>query len=244
MRGLPIYGYLTVSPDIPGRLVGTFDRPNTLGAWAVLACTFYVSSGLGRRWLPILLTFVLVFASSSATGLLVLATLGAGAILRRVGRRLLVPIAVILVASIPLLPVVTGRPDLFDSSSGRLTEMQRVYEQLEGAELATGKAFGAGTSAAFHVLRAGGPWAKVDRERAADSLPAMLLMGNGIAGLLAFYGLILWAAVKDPSFRSFWVAVFLTSLTIKVVEIFPVSLFLASALARVFTDDEREGRPT
>ncbi len=242
VRGLPIYG--TVSPLIPGRLVGTFNLPNTLGVWAVLACTFYLSAKPDSRFrsLAVLLTLMLVLAGGSGTGLVVLGALGAGIAMQRFGRKSFAPIVAIVVVSMALLPVMTGRMVLFQSIPPRLIETQLVYEQLNGAELAVGKAFGAGTNAAFVLIETGNPWAEVQAKRGADSMPAMLLMGNGMLGLLAFYGLLIYATVKDPSFRFFWIAVLLTSLTMKVVEIFPVSLLLSAALARVFVSEASSER--
>ena len=249
IQGLPIYGYLTVSPDIPGRLVGTFVRPNTLGVFAVLAFAFCLSFTPGNRWRRLLLFLVvaLVVLSSSATGLVVLGALGAGAALKRFGRRALVPLAVMIVAWIALLPVLTGRPKLFDSVAGRLVDMRYTYDRMEGVEVVAGRAFGAGTNTAHQLFRAGGPMAVSDRSSvftsSSDSLPSMLLIGTGLTGLLAFYVLLLWAAVRTPQYWPFWVALFLTSLSMKIVEIFPVSLFLAAALAVALATREPVERP-
>ncbi len=107
--GMPIYGYLFVGPDIPGRLAGTFVVPSTLGVFAVLAYTFRLSSAPDRpRVLLVLLTLVLIIASSSGTGVVVLAAVAAAALLRRLGRRWLLPVSVAFVAAVVLAPVACG----------------------------------------------------------------------------------------------------------------------------------------
>ncbi|MGK2859767.1 MAG: hypothetical protein ACSLFQ_21425 [Thermoanaerobaculia bacterium] len=242
IRGLPIYGYFWTSPDIPGRLVGTFVLPNTLGVFAVLAFAFALSSRPDRPYVPaLLLALFLIVAGSSGSGIVVLAVLAFGALLQRLGRRWIVAIAAVFVFLMALLPLLLGRTQLILSPHGRLVELRSVAAHLEAEELLLGKAFGAGTTAGFHVLSGTGPWADIDTERAADSMPAMLLMGTGLLGLASFYALLVWAAIRDVAFRPFWIAVLLCTLTMKLPEIFPLSLFLASALARVFAGDDREG---
>lgn len=243
LRGLPMYGQSVVAAGIPSRLVGTLNLPNSLGAFAVLAFAFYLSYAPDKRfaWLFCLLALLLVFVSGSATGCMVFAFLGAGALLRRmkpIGRILVPVILLVGIALFLSLPHLLGRSNLFNSAVGRTDELRGAFSGLSGIQVITGKAFGAGTGAAFHLFEPDAPWSPQAGKGAftatADSLPTMLLLGVGLPGLLTFYFLLLWGAVRDPVGIPFFAVVILTSLTGKVVEIFPVNLFLAAALARAF----------
>lgn len=226
------------------RAAGTMVLPNTLGIVAVSAFAFVVSFELERKWLAVLglVTGFLVLASGSGTGLVMLFALLALVGLRHVPPRLgrLAAVALLLLGALLAagLPVVTHRPDIYDSlfaAEGRVEKALRVVRANSAAENLFGRGLGEGTNAStnlsrleFRTMQLGPPQS---RPFYADSTITFLLMQLGFLGVALFYGLLGWAWRRDRAARPFYLVVAVASLTLNIPEVFPVNFLLGLALA-------------
>jgi len=230
------------------RASGTLILPNTLGIFAATGLAFYYTFSRTRSYLPIVagVALMLILAGGSATGLLCMLYFLFFIAIERIEpqRRRFAMVAGILacLAVIPALPVITGRPGLFDSIVGegqRLDVFRYALADKNLLELLFGRGIGLNTNLALNLLNQAPP----DALAAAgtlippptDSTVTSLIVQIGILGTLLFYGSLLWAALHDPGARMFYVIIVLCSLTLNIPEVFPVNLLLGIVLARSLT---------
>jgi hypothetical protein len=251
-RGVPLpFGGPSV-PWLPTRLSGLMNQPNTLGGFLAVSVALCVCVAHRRwqRWPLLLLATASSFLARSGGGVvgLVLVAIGlvAGQVGRR-GKRLLVLLVLLLLPLSLQLPTLLGRPTLLDSPGGRLRTV-RIWLQsphtLQEWLLGYGLASPRGGSSP--IL---GPPAQ-KRGPSADDMPTTLISQGGLFAVVAFYGLVGWCLWRDPPWRLFWVVLLATSLTLTVSEVFPISLWMAVAAARVLqplpgirTDTQTEPSP-
>jgi hypothetical protein len=212
------------------------NQPNTLGgvlAVSVALCVC-VAHRRWQRWPLLLIAMAISFLARSGGGVvgLVLVAIGvvAGHGARR-GKRLLV-LLVLLVPLILQLPKLLGRPTLMGSPGGRIRTVRvwlqtphTLQEWLFGYGLASPR--GGGSPAPI----LGSPAQK--RGPSAEDMPTTLISQGGLVAVVSFYGFLGWCLWRDPPWRLFWVVLLATSLTLSVTEVFPISLWMAVAAARV-----------
>ena len=227
--------------DLAGRAVGSFSKPNSLGVFAVCGLAFYYCFSQRRLLIPLVaVTCLVVLASGSATGFICLTLAGLVAVFLRlpVNRRwpcVLVG-AVVLGVVIFMLPEITGRPDLVDSvwsEGGRVGGFRAALLDRELLAVFFGEGLGSNSNFARN-LAADGALNGFGRSAVlpADSTPTALVTQVGAVGLVLFYGTLAWAMLRDPGARAFYVTVAICSLTMSVIELFPVNILLGLALAR------------
>lgn len=245
--GIPVHGYSCLLQDLPARMAGTFVMPNSLGIFAVVALAFYDAFSKSRMYLKwlIAVTFVLVIASGSATGLISLAVLLGVLIMRRLKHRyqLIAGIAltVLLLGMLFMLPVLTGRHEVVSSVMGEGGRIGTLYNVLTSSsifKIMFGHGIGVGTNTAQNVLTA---IIKDDFNndiglfmKPLDSTLTSLLVQTGIVGVVLFYLMLCWALLRDKRESGFYIVVILVSLTLNITELFPVEFLLGAALARSF----------
>ena len=212
--GPPATQLAQATAGLPTRLVGTCILPNGLGVAVVSLLGFCMAYLPQRRALMLLAvaTLPIVLLARSGTGLLMWAMLIAFWInrawrphsaLKLIGLMLLSAIAV-------GLPVFLGRPDIWQSVVGRL---RALYWGITSNNTLWQWLFGKGL---FHG-------------KSADSLPTHLLLVGGLIALVAFYGLLIWAWWYDRQSRPLLVTA-MSSLTLNIVELFPVNFLLALSI--------------
>lgn len=229
--------------SLAGRLVATMVQPNSLGVFAVVGFAFCYSfwPSLSRSRMAALgcVALALVFLSGSGTGLICAAL----ALLFVLRQRLpgawpvlgwgagLVVLALVVFG----LPVLTGRPQVFDSigtAGGRLTMLHAALFERSGWSVLLGDGLGVNTNAALSLVGQGASnAASVLAQAPTDSALTGLLIQLGVLGTLLFYGSLLWAARRDAPARPFYAIVLVCTLTINITELFPVNLLLGLALA-------------
>ena len=116
----------------------------------------------------------------------------------------------LLAAMAMALPLLLGRPDLWQSLSGRLSYLTASM----------------GSSTPWQWLFGQG----LTITRPTDSLPTLLLLQGGLLSLVAFYGLLFWAWMHSPMVRPFLLVVALGSLTLPITELIPIDLLLGLCL--------------
>lgn len=223
------------------RVTGTMVQPNSLGVFAAAAMAFCYSFLPSRATrLPLAAaTLAVVLLSGSGTGL-VCAALAAVTIfvLRRPpGRRLVAAVGaavgVALVIAV-VLPVLSGRADIFDSvASGRLDTLRAALLDRSAWDLFFGSGPGVNTNLALSLQAAGSPAGGSTGPAPAptDSALTGLLIQIGLLGTGLFYATLAWAARRDPRARPFYAVIALCTLTINVTELFPVNFLLGIAWA-------------
>jgi len=216
------------------RAAGTLVSPSSLGIFAAVAmgfCAAFAPDRIARAW-PWALAAGLMLASGSGTGLVLLAMLAAWQLRARFafGARARILGVVAIVALLAALPLLTQRPQLYDSlfsPDGRVAKAASVIENATPAELLAGKGMGAGTNA---VANASGAGAKADAFYA-DSTFTSYLLQFGLAGVAAWLLLLAWAWRFDAVARPFYLVLGVGSLAINITELFPVNFLLGLALA-------------
>lgn len=238
----------SVSPSgfysLPTRATGTLILTNTMGAFAATALAFYYTFSRTRSWLPIMtsIALALIFVSGSATGVLCILFFLFFIIIERIKperRPFVVVVGILaLLMVVSALPVITGRPTIFDSLFGegaRIDVFRYALADKSAFELMLGRGIGLNTNLALNLLRQADPDTLAATATLipppTDSTVTGLIVQIGILGTLIFYGCILWAGLRDRSARMFYVIIFLCSLTLNVPEVFPVNFLLGLALA-------------
>ena len=240
LRGVHLHGHFHLLP-LAGRLGGTLVAPNTLGVFAVCALAFYYAFALNRRWLWLvaLMALALVLLSGSGTGMVGFGLFLMGALINRLGphRRRFIVIAgsIVLLALVVFLPDLLGRPRLFESLWGRIDGLVSMLAGKAFWEMLFGSGLGVDTNTAGMLVRMLGaesfPRYSQVPSGAAESMLTSLLTQLGLVGTLLFYGVLAWAATRDPQARMFYAIVAMCSLTLQVTELFPINFLLGVALA-------------
>lgn len=229
-RGLPMpFGPAVASTAsvLPSRLVGSFIHPNSLGVAVLGLLGFCMAhSGLPRRP-PLLFLLALppLLLARSGTGLAGWLLLLLFELQRR-WARLRWPGLVALVGVITALPVLLQRADLWRSPLGRLDALSTGMSAASPVQWLIGQGVHANSNQLLSLLGS----QSVLHPTPSDGMPVLLLLQSGLIGFAAFYGLMLWAWLNDREARPFLLAVGLGSLTLNVVELFPLNLLLALSL--------------
>lgn len=245
MRGLPLPFGGTASAWLPTRLSGVMNQPNTLGGLLALSVAFCLclSQRRWQRWPLLALSLLIAILARSGGGVGGLSLLAAGQILKnrrpRPGQLLALLLAFVMLTA--ALPRLLGRPQLFDSPAGRLRTV-RIWlhaphtpqEWLLGYGLARQSSHSATISPSMSQ-------APPKRGPDPDGMPLLLLAQGGLLALLAFYGLVAWCFLQDPPLRLFWFALVITSLSLRVTDVFPFGIWMAVAASRCLGLNSRPG---
>lgn len=237
MRGVPMPFGGPASPWLPTRLTGLMNQPNTLGGLLAIsvALCMAVSHRRWQRWPLLLLSLTLAGLARSGTGVVALALLAVWRVMAHLPRRWRVFPVVAMVLLVVALPQLLGRPQLFDSPSGRV-RILRVW--INNPRTARERWLGYGLAAPSDSIRQAPtlPGTRLpERKRrgpSADGLPLFLLSQGGVVALLAFYGLLGWCFWRDLAMRSVWFVLLISSLTLNITQVFPVGIWLAVLTAR------------
>ena len=218
--------------SLASRAVGTMVQPNSMGVFAVAAMAFYYCFAPSRRamWPLAAVALLLVLASGSGTGL-VCAVLALLALLlgrvdtRRAAIAGMVGLVLAGAAVAVLLPIVSGRFDVFDSVAvGRVSALRAALFDRPVAEVIFGSGLGVNTNLALTLGGSAGP-------PPTDSALIGLLIQIGLIGTALFYATLAWAALRDARARPFYGIVAVCTLTMNVNELFPVNVLLGIAWA-------------
>lgn len=240
MEGIHLHDHIGTIP-LAARASGTLVLPNTMGAFAVSSLAFYYSfsSDPRWRWALVVVALALVFASGSGTGIVCMGAFIFVLLLERESgprqRTVVLACAVAGAALVLALPTLSGRPVIFDSIFGRIYGLLGVVSKLSLPEIILGSGLGVKTNLAAILFGQLGPdafgaGAQLDF-RPSESTITGLLLQIGVMGTLLFYGILIWAGLKDRAARMFYFIVAICSLTLKVNELFPLNLLLGLALA-------------
>lgn len=236
LRGIPVQGHLRLFGEgFARRAMGTFVMPNSLGVFA--ACVVALAAGFGvtarQRALAWILGLLVVLASGSATGLVLLGAIGAWQALagpRRPGKLELSALGAALVAGAILL--VHGRSDVLSSLLGRLSSLRALLD-APPASVLFGRQLGFGTNAAGQLLGGLENHLRVTGPALAggESAIGVLVLQTGLAGLALFAVALALAWARVPPARPLVLALAAACFTLSVPEVFPLNLLLGLALA-------------
>jgi hypothetical protein len=247
MRGLPLPFGGTASPWLPTRLSGMVNQPNTLGGLLAVSVAFCLclSQRRWQRWPLLALSLLIAILARSGGGVAGLSLLAAGQILKnrrpRPGQLLALLLAFVLLTA--ALPRLLGRPQLLDSPAGRLRTMRMwLHRPHTPQEWLLGYGLASQISESPMISTAVGQ-APPAPQRDADGMPPLLLSQGGLLALVAFYGLLAWCFVQDPPLRLFWFVLVVTSLSLRVTEVFPFGIWMAVAAARSLGLPRQPGSP-
>jgi hypothetical protein len=163
-------------------------------------------------------------------------------VLRRLGgsrRRLAGVLLVSLMgALLVFMPVLTKRPDIYDSlfaQGGRVDTFGKLWNVTDREQVFLGRGLGIGTNTVTNAAGVAAlPMPEVLKRAApfyADSTITSIFAQMGLAGLAAFYLMLLWASIRDPIARPTYLVIFLASLTFNITEVFPINFLLGLLLA-------------
>jgi len=240
-NGLRMFGARFFGQDYGDRVVGTMLQPSSLGLMAVLGLAFYIRFAKHDRSLisMLIISAILVFFSASAMALMLLFLLLLFELHKRTdlqfSTRIRVGGMVGVFLLILILPTLSGRWDIMDSLWGRLLLMITFLDGLSLKEFIFGQGMGVGTNSILS-LAALYPAAMSSGDInglsfISDSTPVALIAQVGLVGLMLFYGLLAYAANRDPESALFYILVSIGSATTNLSELFPVNIMLGLVLA-------------
>ena len=225
------------------RAAGTLVLPNSLGIVAALLLAFAAAfrpEALRSPW-PWLAGACVMLAGGSGAGIVLMfltAMLQAWRIVPPERRRILLGAgAAIALALVVALPVITQRPQIYDSLfglEGRTDKIAYVWQSATPVQRAFGEGMGHGTNMAINLMGAGDEGKLDANPFYADSTVTSFLEQFGVPGALAWIALMGWAAWRDPVARPFYIVFAVASLVINIPELFPANLMLGLALAHTF----------
>jgi hypothetical protein len=245
MRGLPLPFGGTAGPWLPTRLSGIMNQPNTLGGLLAVSVAFCLclSQRRWQRWPLLALSLLIAILARSGGGVAGLSLLAAGQILKnrrpRPGQLLALLLAFMMLAA--ALPRLLGRPQLLESPAGRLHTVRIwLHSPHTPQEWLLGYGLASQISQSPTISTSVGQ-APSARGPDADGMPQLLLAQGGLLALVAFYGLLAWCIVQDPPFRLFWFVLVITSLSLRVTDVFPFGIWMAVAASRSLGQNGRPG---
>ena len=245
MRGLPLPFGGTASPWLPTRLSGIVNQPNTLGGLLAVSVAYCLclSQRRWQRWPLLALSLLIAILARSGGGVAGLSLLAAGLVLKdrrpRPGQLLALLLAFVLLTA--ALPRLLRRPQLLDSPAGRLRTVRIwLHSPHTPQEWLLGYGLASQISQSPTISASVGQ-APSARGPDADGMPQLLLAQGGLLALVAFYGLLAWCFVQDPPLRLFWFALVITSLSLRVTEVFPFGIWMAVAASRCLGLNSRPG---
>ena len=236
LYGIPIWGYLSTVP-FPRRLAATLVFPNSLGVFAVVVLAFGLAFGGSKRWSAFawVAAAILVLAAGSGTGVVGLFILSGVLVLRRVEgpRRWKAAVLLLLLGAglTMTLPTVLGRRDISESLLTEDGRLGRLVNALDGPPTLTivmghGLGWGSNTAASASAFGWQGVGAQsLDERQPADSTLVALVRQVGLLGSAAFYLMLATAWRQDRPLRPFYLVLAVVSLTINVLELFPVNFY-------------------
>ncbi len=228
------------------RAAGSLVLPNTLGVFAVAALAFYAAFSLNARflWWLVAATVVLVLASGSGTGVAALGAWGIWLGIERYGAqwsraKMIATVFVLAAILLAALPYLVQRPTIYDSVLGRearVGSLVRLVEQATPQQLLFGQGVGFGTNSGMTLLKDAPealPVTSTGEKFSADSTVTIMFTQLGVIGVLLFYAVLIWAFVRKPKARGFFIVASVTSLAINLPETYPVNFLLGLALATI-----------
>ncbi len=230
--------------SLASRAVGTLVQPNSMGVFAVTAMAFYYCFSPSRRMAGLfaLVTLGLVLASGSGTGL-ICAALAALVVLIRRFRSFKASMAGLIAAGAVvavLLPVASGRGDVFDSVTvGRMAVLRGALLERPIEQVVFGSGLGVNTNLALTLGASTASTPTAIAPAPTDSALIGLFIQIGLVGTGLFYATLAWAARRDMQARPFYAVVGLCTLTMNVTELFPVNFLLGLVLAHSFSRDPK-----
>ena len=225
------------------RVAGTMVLPNTFGVVVAASLAFIYAFSIANRHKAMLsvIAVLMLLASGSGTGFVMLAALAAWIAFERLPRRHVIwgaaTTALVGVLLAWFLPALTNRPDIYDSlfaKGGRVEQLLGVVSENDFLANMVGRGLGVGANQTS-ILAVLKPSLQTALQGTApfyaDSTVTSLLMQLGLVGLVAFYAMLCWAFVRDRVARPFYLVVAIASLAISIPEAFPLNFLFGLALA-------------
>ena len=222
------------------RLSGFMNLPNSMGIYLVcvycLISNFYLtdkSIGCARHGLITAWVYVCIILTGSYTAMVALiiylSTIYSGFITKRF-THLLVYFLLLALSLFALL----GQADhsVIQSLGGRVFKFEYYLSQpINVFDFLFGQGIGYSSNLLINLSN----YFPLDDSLtllSADSTPLALFMQTGLFGLLLVYGLIITIAYGDSELRSVYITFLICSLTINILEVYPLNLLLGLLVAR------------
>ena len=223
------------------RMTGFMDQPNTLGVYVICIAGFFVAmyrSQLNSRSfiaLCISALVLIILSGSNAAALVFCVFLTAELVLAKSSNTSsLKPIILLLLGIVIVSLYFTHGRSVVDSLAGRLVKYQYYFSlDLPLLKLLFGHGLGAGTNTIMQIQSyfPFEEFARLPVKFSVDSTPLLLIIQTGVIGCAIFYCLLLYAMIKDIKKRSAYIVFILCSLSINIIEVFPLNIVLALLLS-------------
>ena len=223
------------------RMTGFMDQPNTLGVYVVCIFSFFTAvyrENLNKFifiTLTLLTLLLIILSGSNTAGLVLCAFLFA----EYASQKYFNPgkpghwALALLMAAILILYFTHGR-SIVESLAGRIEKYQYFFSlDIATVKLLFGYGIGAGSNTLLQIQ------SLLPLEQAIsfpinfsiDSTPLLLIIQTGIIGCVLFYGLLVLALIKDKRMSSTYLTFILCSMSINIIEVFPLNIVLALLLS-------------
>ncbi len=234
------------------RLSGFMNMPNTMGVYLVCVFSLIKAHYLNHKR-PVsldLLFSITVFICILSTGTFT-ALIAYGVFMMIFYRRFLFKKMRFFLASICLvfagfgLIISQSRRDAWNSLLGRLEKYQYYFSaDFSVFDYLFGQGLGTGSNLLFQLRDFFASSMPVNQsiDFSTDSTPLLLIIQIGLIGCALFYSLLLKAMMVDKQLKAVYVVFILCSLTINIIEVFPLNIILGLMLAKSFHENSR-GHP-
>ena len=223
------------------RMTGFMDQPNTLGVYVICISGFFVvmyRSQLNNLSFIALCTCVLlliILSGSNAAAVVFCVFLMAElALAKRTDKSHLKPIILLILGIVIVSLYFTHGRSVIDSLAGRLVKYQYYFSlDLPLLKYLFGHGLGAGSNTILQIQSyfPFDAFALLPVKFSVDSTPLLLFIQTGIIGCAVFYSLLFYALLKDKPKQSAYIVFILCSLSINIIEVFPLNIVLALLLS-------------
>lgn len=245
--GLPLFNTARLS----NRINGSFSFPTSLGIFAVVVFVLGLRfSGISKALL-LGVAAPVVYMTGSATALVLFLVAGAIWVHDLVPdswkRTLRLALLGFLFVVALIMPKMVARSDVFDSLWGRVEfGADYIRHAPPGSAILFGKGLGIGSNIVNSVVMQSGDIAEPEGveliHARADSTPLALVNQIGIIGTLLFYLVIAVAAWRDPRAGPVYLILCLASLTVNLLELFPMNFILGLLLCHSLLTERPENK--
>ncbi len=221
------------------RVSGYMNLPNSMGIY--LVCVYALISSLLQLpknnisyfYIFSIVTLLGIYFTGSHTGVLSLMVFLVVSVYQMHSKSQTVGIFAILLFCCICFVLLNQTHDAWSSLLGRIYKLYFYFSQdLNVYQLLIGNGIGISSNLALSLSK----YLSVDHDLTitTDSTPLALLVQIGAIGLALFYWLLIDAAKKDSVLRPAYIVFILCSLTINILEVFPLNILIGIMLAASF----------
>ena len=226
------------------RLTGFMDQPSTMGIYVICTLSFFYSMYRSQinnltflSLCCVAIILIMLSGSNAAAVIFCLFLVITGLDSKSESRNLKIWIMLLLAVFMMSLYFFHGR-SFTDSLAGRLVKYDYYFSlDIPLIKLLFGQGLGAASNTLLQI-QSYFPFQQPEHLPmmfSVDSTPLLLVIQTGLIGCTVFYSLLLYAMIKDRQLRTTYIVFIACSLSINLIEVFPLNIVLALLLCSSYS---------